>query len=227
MMNLFDFLFKIAKRQLKKVEFINQNKSIIEPAIFVANHEGSFGPIAAIVRLPFKVKPWIISDMMDIKLMTDYMAKDFFLKELHIGSPFNKILSKSISRICIKLFNYLDAIPVYQKSQRIIETIAKSIICLESGENIIIFPEIQTEEINDYINRFNIGFIKIAHKMEKENGKKIPIYPLAISKKYSKILLGEPSFYMLNKPYLEEKTRLQEELENKISNMLMNLEKSS
>lgn len=223
-MSVYPAVIGIGKRLFRKIRFDDQGIEIIEPAIFVANHEGSFGPVAVYLKLPVKVRPWIISDLMDRKKCPEYLAREFASGELHIPRPFDLVLSGMASRFCIGLFNHIGAISVHSKSRRIMETIAESIVCLEEGGNLLIFPEIPGEALNKYVKRFKTGFIELAKNVEKTDGDIIRIYPLAASRKYGRIILGKPSLYSIGRPYEEEKARIKQELESSISSLLEMME---
>jgi 1-acyl-sn-glycerol-3-phosphate acyltransferase len=219
-MGLYRALYLTVKLLFPKIAFDANGIEIEEPAIFVANHADSFGPLALYFYLPVKVYPWVICNMTERRSCARYLEKDFLSKELKLPRPFGTWLSLLMSDLCVGLFRYIEAIPVYHNSRRIMETISKSIVYLEEGRNILIFPEIPDAYLSRYINRFNTGFLEIAKKFEKEERRSISIYPVSVNRKRRRITLGRPSVYDIAKSYPEEKKRIEAELEAEVESIL-------
>ncbi|MGQ9832905.1 MAG: hypothetical protein ACUVRJ_03755 [Candidatus Villigracilaceae bacterium] len=69
------------------------------PAVFVCNHLGALGPIAAYASIPLKLHFWIHANMLDPALAPDYLRLDFVEPQLHIAPPFSHWLAAAISKI--------------------------------------------------------------------------------------------------------------------------------
>jgi hypothetical protein len=220
LMSPYRALYHIVKLVFPRISFCANGVEIEEPAIFVANHADSFGPLALYLYFPVKLYPWVIYNVTEKATCARYLEQDFIAKELHLRKPFSTWLSHILAEICVGLFRYLEAIPVYNNSRRIMETISKSIAYLEEGRNLIIFPEIPDSYLSAYLKRFNIGFLEIAKSLEKIDHRKIRIYPVSVDRRRRRILLGGPSAYDGSKSYPEEKKRLETELEREVEAML-------
>jgi hypothetical protein len=213
-------IYRIVKRFFPKVSFDANGVEIEEPAIFVANHADSFGPLALYLYLPVKVYPWVIYNMTERQTCARYLEKDFLSKELKLPKPVGTWLSYLMADLCVGLFRFIEAIPVYHNSRRIMETISKSIVYLEEGRNILIFPEIPDAYLSRYIKRFNAGFLEIAKRFEKDERGSVRIYPVSVDRKRRRITLGRPSVYDTEKSYPEEKKRIEAELEAEVESLL-------
>jgi hypothetical protein len=211
----------LVKLFFPKMSFCANGVEIEEPAIFVANHADSFGPLALYLYFPVKLYPWVIYNVTEKKSCARYLEKDFVAKELGLRRPFSTWLSYALAEICVGLFRYIEAIPVYHNSRRIMETISKSIVYLEEGRNLLIFPEIPDSYLSVYLKRFNTGFIEIAKTLQRENHRKVRIYPVSVDRGRRLILLGRPSAYDGTKSYPEEKRRLETELEAEVETLLL------
>jgi hypothetical protein len=213
-------IYHIVKLLFPRLSFDYNGVEIEEPAIFVANHADSFGPLALHLYFPIKLYPWVISDMTERQSCARYLNRDFLTKELKLPGPVARWLSYLMADICVGLFRYIEAIPVYQTSRRIMETIAKSIVCLEEGRSILIFPEIPDSYLSNYIKRFNTGFLEVAKALGKKRNSSVRIYPVSVDRERRRIKLGKPSSYEIAKGYAEEKQRIVAELEAEVEAML-------
>ncbi len=218
--SFFHAVYLLVRSFFPKMTFHSNGVRIEEPAIFVANHADAFGPIALHLYFPIRLYPWVIHEMTDRRTCARYLEKDFIIKELRLPKPFSAWLSFLMADICVALFRYLEAIPVYHDSRRIMETISTSIVYLEEGRSLLIFPEISDSYLSRYIKRFNIGFLEVAKKIVRIERRSINIYPVSVDRGRRRISLGEPSAYEIAKNYPDEKKRIEAELEAKVEALL-------
>ena len=218
-MSCFELITRLVKLSFPKVNFDNCGIEVSEPAVFVSNHEDSFGPIASYLNFPVKIYPWVLYNLFEKEICAKQIEKEFLKGELHLIAPLRRFISLCIEPICIGLFNYIGAIPVYHNSRRIMETIVKSIEYLEEGKNLIIFPEIPDEYLNKYINRFKTGFLEVPRKAYSLNEQMLKIYPVCIDKKKRVIKLGNPTKYNPKNYFTTEKKRIEKHLEMEITRL--------
>lgn len=219
-MDVYRVIELLLKLFFPKLKIERDGVEIEEPAIFVANHEAAFGPMALFLRFPVRLYPWVMHDLTELERCARYLEASYFSKELGLPRILGRWIAHLIARVCVGLFRRIEAIPVYHESRRIMETIAKSIVYLEEGRSLLIFPEIPDSYLNRYIGRFNTGFLEIAKRVGREERRSIKIYPVAVDRRRRKILIGHPSVYDIGKPYPEERGRIVLELEAEVSAML-------
>ena len=219
-MGFYRAISHIVKLFFPRVSFDANGVEIEEPAIFVANHADSFGPLALYLYFPVRLYPWVIHYMTERQSCARFLERDYLSKELKLPRLVGSWLSQLMADICVGLFRYIEAIPVYHNSRRIMETISKSIVYLEEGKSILIFPEIPDSYLSHYIKRFNTGFLEIAKELGKSDGRSIRIYPVSVDRKRRRIKLGSPSVYDTTKAYPDEKKRIEAELEAEVESML-------
>ena len=111
-------------------------------AVIVANHLGSFGPLALMSSLTHKLYPWVVHEVTNLKDCAAYIRRDFVEKELKLRSFAGRELSRLLGRICVHLMSYLKAIPVYRKSRELVKTFEISLSYLKSGKTLLIFPDL-------------------------------------------------------------------------------------
>jgi len=210
---------RIVRAFFPKIAFRAESASFAKPAVFVANHENAFGPIASYLYFPVRIHPWVMFELTEKGACAAYLAREFFQRELRLRPAFSRLLARLIEPVCIALFRHIGAVPVYHNSRRIIETISRSIVLLEEGEYLIIFPEIPEAALNRYINRFNTGFLEIVKSADHDGGTHIPIYPVSIDRRRRRIRVGGPLRFNYANNFVVEKRRMKRELEKAITRM--------
>ncbi len=207
------------------------------PAILVANHNGSYGPIAVMASLPLKLYPWVIHQVTDLKLCAEYLRKDFTEKELRLKPPWSVPVSRLLARICVALMCGIEAIPVHRQSRRIWETFQHSLRRLEEGGRLIIFPERPEEPAGadaagkpaggarSPMRPFDPGFVWLARMYAARFGRPIRIFPVAVSRRTRTLWIGLPVYLNAQLPLAREKVlRVRTILEKRIKQMIRTLE---
>jgi 1-acyl-sn-glycerol-3-phosphate acyltransferase len=196
-------------------------------AVVVANHLGSFGPLALMSSLTHKLYPWVVQEVTNLKECANYVRKDFVEKELKLRSFMGRELSRVIGRICVQLMSYLKAIPVYRKSREIYRTFEISLSYLKSKRALLVFPENDDSKNRDDLCMLNTGFIRMAQWLYETTHRVLTFYPVAINKKVRGIRVGEPIRFDPDAPFGEERMRIKEYLERSISGMYRALEREN
>jgi 1-acyl-sn-glycerol-3-phosphate acyltransferase len=196
-------------------------------AVVVANHLGSFGPLALMSCLTHKLYPWVVQEVTNLKDCAAYIRKDFVEKELKLRSFAGRELSRIIGRICVQLMTYLKAIPVYGRSRDIYRTFEISLSYLKSKRALLVFPENDESKRRDDACMLNTGFIRLAQWLYDTNRKVLTFYPVAINKKVRAIRVGKPIRFDPTAPFGEERMRIKRYLERSISGMYRALERES
>jgi hypothetical protein len=194
-------------------------------AVVVANHLGSFGPLALMSSLTHKLYPWVVHEVTNLKDCAAYIRRDFVEKELKLRSFVGRELSRLIGRICVNLMSYLKAVPVYRKSRELVKTFEISLSYLNSGKTLLVFPENDESKKQDDICMLDTGFIRLARWLYETTHKILTFYPVAVNKNVRGIQVGEPVRFNPDAPYGEERLRIKEQLERSISSMYRALER--
>jgi len=194
-------------------------------AVVVANHLGSFGPLAMMSPLTDKLYPWVVHEVTDLKTCAAYIRRDFVERELKLRSFVSRELSLIIGRICVRLMNDLKAIPVYRRSRDVLKTFEISLGYLKSKKALLVFPENNESKRSDELCLLNTGFIRLARWLYDTTHRVLTFYPVAINKKVRRIRVGQPIRFDPSNSYGEERIRIKEHLERSISGMYRALER--
>ena len=202
----------VGKEKIKKGE---------GPVIFVANHYEIYGPIIAVLRMPASFRPWVINEMIDDQKIEDQMVGGID-KIRFLPKGVKKRLPKVIKRLIKYIITAMEPIPVYKGNLReVITTINLTVEAMQSGDNIMLFPEKPDVAYNSEggVDKFYSGFVEIGAGYYKKTGKSTTFYPVYISKKKKKLFIGDGIKYNACVPKTDEKRRIANLLHERMQNM--------
>lgn len=195
-------------------------KNLGGPVVFVANHYEVYGPIVAVLRMPVRFRPWIISNMLDSGQIEEQMRPG--IEGVRFLPKFIKrLLPKIIKKFILYIINAMKPIPVYRGNLReALTTINITAQAMAEGDNVMLFPEKPQEKYSQGgVDKFYSGFVEIGSAYYKKTGKSTTFYPVYISKKKRKMYIGDGIEYDVNSPKPVEKHRVAEGLYRAMSEM--------
>ncbi len=159
------------------------------PGIFVFNHREVYGPVAAVVFLPYDIRPWILYQMIEKDKVSRHMYEGTFSRIRWLPPALRKLLPKLLSPLVVWALRSFDPIPVYRGAQTsVIKTFSLSIECLASGDSILLFPE---NEYGKNVGDFFEGFANLGRLYHKKTGERLMFYPVYASSKRRELRIGE------------------------------------
>jgi 1-acyl-sn-glycerol-3-phosphate acyltransferase len=223
---LYRACYKIMRFLILKIHVIGrQHLETNGPVILVSNHSGSFGPLSIVSSFPLILYPWIDHEIVDEATVAKRIQEEFLEGELHWKPPFSTTFAKWFGRICIALMKNINAIPVYDKSRKIMVTLDKSIELLKQGKKVLIFGESAKPSENEDFHELATGFIALAKGYYDATGEVVSILPIAVNSKANGVAIGDPITYDPSIPYSEEKIKLKKDVETEIRKLYYSMEK--
>jgi 1-acyl-sn-glycerol-3-phosphate acyltransferase len=196
------------------------------PAVLVANHANSYGPIAAVCALPMRVHTWVIAHMVDKDLAPGWVQADFCERQLHLKPPLGRWLARAMCALIVPLFRLSGCIPVAAGDyQRMEETLRLSLDVLRKGGFVLVFPEdyrLPRDPVTD-MQPFQHSFVRLAEEYYKATGQRLAFIPMATHRARF-LMIGEPVFHDPLNPAGKERRRLKNSLEQTITRMYLELE---
>jgi 1-acyl-sn-glycerol-3-phosphate acyltransferase len=196
------------------------------PAVLVANHANSAGPIAAICSLPMRIHPWVIAYMVDKELAPGWVQADFCERQLHLKPPLGRWLARAMCAFIVPLFQFAGCIPVAAGDyRRMEETLRMSLEVLRKGGFVMVFPEdyrLAHHRVTD-MQPFQHSFVRLAEAYYQETGQRLAFIPMAAHNART-LMIGEAVYHDPFKPVGTERRRLKNMLEQSITRMYMELE---
>lgn len=191
---LFCFIRGIIKKVSKKPKIINKNSSLPKQAIYISNHSAANGPLKLNLFFPVKVVFWGVHNMLEgYKIRRRYLIDVFYDQKLHYGKWKSWLIGTLFAIISGYIYDNASVIPTYTDS-RFLLTIRKSISTLESGKNILIFPEDSSDGYHDILQKYYKGFAVLSEMYYKKTKIDLPVYPVYFSKKKRKMIIGTPLY---------------------------------
>jgi hypothetical protein len=186
------------------------------PGVFVFNHGELYGPVAAVVFLPYDMRPWILHNMVERDAVTRHMYDGTFSRIKWLPVCVRKFLARMLSRPVVWALSSFDPIPVYRGTAReVIRTFSLSVECLRAGDSILLFPENPKERYSEApVSDFYRGFAHIGRLYHKKTDERVMFYPVYASKKGRALRIGEGVRY--NPGSRREEERIVEELQRRM-----------
>ncbi len=204
-----------------KIEVIGLENLPKEPCVIAGNHAQMNGPIAGELRFPGKKYIWCAAEMMKLKDVPTYAFQDFWSRKPKSVRWLYKLLSYIIAPVSVCVFNNAHTIGVYH-DKRVVSTFKESVVRLEEGANLIIFPEYDAPH-NHIVCEFQDGFVELARTYYKKTGKELAFVPMYLAPKLKKMYLGQPTYYKNDNSAKEERKRICEYLMGEITQMAVEL----
>ena len=191
------------------------------PAILVGNHAQMNGPIISELYIPGDHYTWCAGQMMHLKDVPGYAFEDFWSAKPKYIRWFYKLLSYIIAPFSVCIFNNANTIGVYHDT-RIISTFKHTVEKLQSGSNVVIFPEHDTP-YNHVIYEFQDRFIDVAKLYYKRTGKELSFVPFYSAPKLKAVYFGQPIRFCPENPAEMERKRICEYLMKEITEIACSL----
>lgn len=196
------------------------------PSMLVANHEGAFGPVSVMTSVPLSVHPWVAHEVTELQAAASRIQAEFCEQELRLKPPLSALLGRIIARICVAVMKDIGAIPVYQKSKGIRDTIRRSLAILQQGKSILVFAEDSTRKLNDVQGEFCTGFIHVARAYYQATKNALQFIPVAVNRKVRRIRVGAPIQFDASLPFAQEKQRVRRELQDSVYSLYREMEQA-
>lgn len=183
------------------------------PAIFMANHEGFYGPAIVTLRFPVRFRPWSHSGVVFHEESHDYIMGSFPDKLPNMNPKVARIIARIIAKPLVNAIRMTNPIPAYHDYKRSIQSIRLGVESLGNNENQLIFSATPIQKNGEYNMDFNFmqGYLLVVKKAMKQGI--IPkIYPVSINKKKTTISIGSPVSPNPNANWLSEKKRINDYL---------------
>lgn len=194
------------------------------PVVFVCNHHELFGPLAAVLRLPYYFRPWVIYDAVDKELIATKLSARIMEFVPWLPNTIARGIGKAIAPLSYWVIMAQEPIAVYRDSRSIIDTMKETVSALECYDNILIFPEDRTKGedgkfATQGVGEFFTGFSSIGRSYYKKTGRCLSFIPVYIDKQKRTLSLGQAVVYDPDNNKSAEKDRIVTTLHARMSRM--------
>ncbi|MBR3806136.1 MAG: glycosyltransferase [Clostridia bacterium] len=156
-------------------------------AIYICRHLDMHGPYTTLKWLDFNVHPMVLHPFFTKQTCYKQYADYTFTER--VGKKKGKFNIKAYiaSRFVPALVRSIGAIPVYRGSVECIKTFRQAVKCLEKGQNVIVYPDVEYTADSDKESEIYDGFLYIGRFYKKATGKDLRFIPLYIDEKKKSI----------------------------------------
>ncbi len=174
-----------------------ENIHTLNPALFITNHLGAIGPIQAILSLPVRLHPWVVSEMTDFERSPRYLLDDFVQPVLHLGGKFGLLFSTLLTKVAVRLLRGIGSIPIDRFGGMTAEGFRHSLRLLQEGKNLLIFPENSQLPMDPetQLHPFMPGFATLCSLFQAGQERMLPVYPLAVHAGAETVSIGKAEFF--------------------------------
>lgn len=211
----------LVDRCYPEITVVGQENLPDEPCIVVGNHSQMHGPIVGELRFPGAPAIWCAAQMMHRKEVPAYAYQDFWSGKPKAIRWFYKLLSHLIAPLSSCIFNNAHTIPVYHDA-RLAVTFKQTMQALDSGENVLIFPECAKPH-NQIVCQFQEHFVDVARRYYKRTGKALCFVPMYLAPKLRTLCLGTPIRFRPEAELDAERSRICTELMAQITELAVGL----
>ena len=175
------------------------------PAVFVANHDRAYGPIAMMGWFDQRdtLRPWINAQMLSAREAPAYIRGDFWWDPNSRWARLKDYTLPYLAALFLPpILRGSDCIPVYHDTD-VLKTLKKSVRALGEGKNILLFPEHPTGYLT-YDKKVDPGFVSLGRLGWARLKKQISFYPVHIDWSAQRIDVGAPIVYDPAVPYADQ-----------------------
>ena len=171
----FRALKRIMKIRYKEPRFIYLGDEFVNGALILSNHEGTDAPMALEIYCDKPIRMWGSYEMnSDVVKLYKYQTKIYYHEKKHWNIHLSRLFCLIASPITRLFYAGFDLISVYRDT-RLIKTLRESVRAIESGDNIVVFPEDSTKGYLTELEGFHEGFVLLA-ELCLRRGIDLPIY---------------------------------------------------
>ena len=187
----FRLMKKIMKCRYKEPKFIYLGEKITNGGIILSNHEGTDAPMSLEIYCDAPLRMWGASEMNSGLIpMYKYQTRVYYHEKkgwnLHLARLFC-LLASPLTNLFYKGLNLIST----YRDGRFLKTIRESIKAIETGDNIVIYPEVSDNGYLAELEGFHAGFALFAEACEKK-GIDVPIYVTYFKKKEKVYMVDKP-----------------------------------
>ncbi len=152
----------------------------VGPAVYVANHAGSHGPISVVRAMPVRLHPWVIDEMLHLRTSVRRLYHDLGSQEWRLPERLGLAICAPIACLAVPFLRSLCPIEVHRTNGLFDGCYGASLTLLRQGRSILIFPEDGDAEpdATTGIGPFSTGFAWLCTRYLIEGASELPLVPL-------------------------------------------------
>ena len=214
----FRFAQKIARLLLPRYLF-ERPPILGKPVVYVSHHQNMVGPISILAWVKYYVRTWVLAEFTDRKAAYNHYSTVTFYERYDWPKWLAKMVAWPASYIAPWVVNSADAIPVYRKSRKIIQTMKISHDTLMSGESILIFPDIDYSNDSQMTSDIYQGFLHLEKRYFKEANEHLTFVPIYSDSKEKVIRIGKEVKFTGKENFNQEQEKIARKIREELNHL--------
>lgn len=196
------------------------------PALCVANHLNTLGPLLFFLTLPIRFYPWVKADLVDSRRSPRYLYEQFTSPVLHLRGWPGLAIATACSWVSVPLIRRLGGVPVESGTEWTGRAFRDSMALLVQNKHLLVFPEDSQREADPetQIHAFAYGFVELCRLYQKETGCHLPVYPMVVHSGKKVIAIAEAMFYQPRGNWREAIRRFGEQVQERIRRLYLDVQ---
>lgn len=192
---LYKLVFAVVKIFFGKLK-VTAGSELKQPAVYVCNHLGPFGPLAMMLYFPVTLRPWVNYRTTRKGLAAKEISENLFKKDSKAPHWLKKLAGAVLQAPALWAMKALKAIPVYDDAAGISDTLCESVRTLKEGISIAVFADKEGDHTDESVKEgIKSGCVYLGHFYGRGAKDPLLFYPVHISRKRREITVGEPVAY--------------------------------
>lgn len=203
--------FRVFKRIIKfrypKTTFVYLGEPVTNGSIILSNHEGTDAPMSLEFYAQFPVRFWGANEMnQGLGKLYKYQSEVYYHQKKHWSLFGAKAFCLIASPLTYLFYRGLKVISIWHNAE-LIKTINESVLAMQAGENIVIFPEKSSNGYQEELEGFYAGFVVLAEMMARK-GKDVDVFVSYFVKKKKLYVVGKPYKYSQLKEQFDDRQQI-------------------
>ncbi len=192
-----------------------------EPVVYVSHHQNMVGPVSILAWIKHYVRTWILSEFTEQKEAYRHYSTITFYQRYGWPKWLAKFIAWPASYIVPWITKSADAIPVYRKSRKIVQTMRISHEALMNKESIIIFPDIDYSSDSKMTSEIYQGFLHLEKKYFKETGEHLSFVPIFADSDKKLVRVGQKIQFTGDEPFIHEREKIAERIQEELNRLAL------
>ena len=188
-----------------------------EPTVYVCSHNNLRGPLAVQAWLPFAVRTWALHVFLDRETCRKHYREYTFSRRFGLPGPLAAFLAWIVSWYVSCLMVSIGALPVYRGTVKIGTTFKETISALQTGDSVVIFPDVDYTDGSEGIGEVYDGFLLLERFWRKTSEKPLRFVPLRLDASAHRITEGRAVSFNRGAGWKSEMVRVREALRTEIN----------
>ena len=162
-----------------------------KPSVFVCSHSNLHGPLATQCWLPFPTRIWVFHMFLTKEGCREQYRDYTFSQRLGMPKPLAAALAWAVSGYVSSLLQSIRAIPVYRGMAKLKETFRETVAALQSGDSVLIFPDVDYTDESDGIGEMYDGFLLLDRLWRRVSDEPLDFIPLRLDAARRRLAAGK------------------------------------